>query len=117
MLLRLLPNHHLIHQIPLPNLVNYLQAFIHFSKNRMIPVEVRGIVARMADEKLGAAGVAACMGHGEDAAIVVLVLAGEFAINFVAGAAGTRTIRTTSLDDKIGNDAVKFQAVVEAFFR
>ena len=85
----------------------------------MHAVEVGGVVARVHHEKLRAARVFAGVGHAEGAALVVLVVAAGFAVDFVAGAAGAGLafgagagVGAAALNDEVGNDAVKFQAVV-----
>ena len=74
------------------------------------------------DEELRAAGVFAGVGHAEGAALVVLVAAAGFAVDFVAGAAGAghafgagAGVGAAALNHEVGDDAVKFQAVVVAF--
>lgn len=67
------------------------------------------------DEELAATGIAAGMGHGESTGCVLLLV--DFALDLVAGTAGTGAIGTTTLDHEIRDDAMKRQAVVKTFFR
>lgn len=48
----LLHNLHLRHLITLTNLVDHIQAFHHAAEARVVAVEVGGVVARVANEKL-----------------------------------------------------------------
>ena len=70
------------------------------------------------DEELGAVGIGAGIGHGEDASTVVLE--GErasFVVKFVAGAAGACASWVATLGHEVADDAVEGCAVVEALAR
>jgi len=54
--------------------------------------------------------------HAQHAPVVVLILAGQFAVDAVAGATPTRTVGIAPLHHKVGNDAVKRNPVVKARF-
>lgn len=82
----------------------------------MVTVQVLGGVAGVANEELGASCVAAGMGHGDNAAIVVLVIASEFTINLIARTTVANAIGAAALDHEIGDDTVKNEAIIEAFF-
>ena len=82
----------------------------------MVTVQVFGGLAGVADEELGTTRVAACMGHGENTAVVVLVIASEFTINLIARTAVANAVGAAALDHKIGDDTVKNEAVIKAFF-
>ena len=79
----------------------------------MHAVEVTGIVARVADKKLGTTCVPSGMGHGEHAPVVVLIVSIELTFDGIAGAAHSVAVGTTALDYKIGNHSVKGKAVVD----
>jgi hypothetical protein len=109
-------NDDLGHLIPLPDGIDYVQAFHHPSKAGMVTVEVRRVFAAVANEKLRTARITSGVSHGKHAPVVVLITAGEFAVDFITGSAGTRTGRITALYDEVGDYPVKGEAVVEAFF-
>jgi len=73
--------------------------------------------AAVNNEELGSTGVAPGVRHGQHAQIVVLVVAVQFAVDAVARTAVADAVGASALCDKSGNDTVKFQAIVEAFFR
>lgn len=110
-------NHHFLHNIPRSDLVNDFQSFIHLTKTGVVAVEVFGVVAVVADEELGAAGVAARVGHGKYAAVMVLVIAGEFAVDFVARPPRAVAVGAAALDHEVGYDAVKGEAIIKALVR
>jgi len=67
--------HYFFHHIALTNLINYIHAFIDFSKHGMVAVEVFGVFTVVADKKLRATCVSTRMSHGKHSAIVVLIAA------------------------------------------
>src|SRR5690606_30256551 len=83
-------------------------------KAGVVPVEVRRIVAAVADEKLRAAGIATAVSHRKYAPIVVLVVAIQFTFDGIPRSAGTGARGVASLDDEIGDDPVKRYAIVVA---
>src|SRR5690606_24437299 len=66
------------------------------------------------NEELAAAGVLATVSHGERTAQMFVGIALGFARDGIAGAARTVTLGTTSLNDKVRNDPVKADTVIEA---
>ena len=99
--------------VTLLNLVDHVQTVNHFAKNRMVAVEVGGILAVVADEKLRTARIPSPVSHRKNPPIVVLVFAGKFTINGVAWSASTGTRWVAPLDHEIRNDTVKFNPVVK----
>ena len=104
----------LLHYVPLADLIDHFQAFVYLPEHCVVSVEVSRIVTAMADEELGASGIAAGVGHGEHAPVVVLIVAVQFTVDVVTRSAGACAIRTSALDHKIWNYPVKGQSVVEA---
>ena len=113
--LDLVDDYNFVHYIALFDLVDDINAFEYFSKDRMIAIQVFCVVAAVADKELGATGIASGMGHGEDPFVVVLILAREFTVDLVPGAAAASTLGAAALDDEVGNHAVKGEAVVISF--
>src|SRR5215207_2427428 len=64
------------------------------------------------DEELAAVGVRAAVGHGERAAHDLVLV--DLVLELVAGAAGSRALRTATLDHEVLDHAVEDQAVVVA---
>lgn len=110
----LFAHHDFFHHIALANQINHFQPFVNLAKNRMVAVEVARRAARMADKKLRPTGIAAGMRHGEHSAVVVLVVAIEFAIYLIARTAVSNAVRTTALGDKAWNNPVESQAVIKS---
>ena len=109
-------DHNLLHDIALADLVDDVETFDDFAEYGVVTVEVGGVLAAVADEKLGATGVAAGVGHGQYAAVVILVIARQFAVDLIAGAAIADAIGAAALDHEIGDDTVKGQAIIKALF-
>lgn len=107
--------HHFLHHISRLDLVDDFKSFIHFAETGVVAVEVFGVVAVVADEKLRSAGIAARVCHRQYAAVVVLIVAGKFTVDFVARAAGAIAVGAAALDDEVGDDPVEREAVVKAF--
>jgi hypothetical protein len=106
-------DYHFFHYITLTNLIDHLKTFVNFPEDGMVAVEVFGVFAAVADEELGASGVSAGVGHGENATVVVLITAVQLALDLVARTSVTNTVRTAALDHKIRYDAVENKAVVK----
>lgn len=56
------------------------------------------------------------MRHGKNAAIMMLIVAGSFALNLPAWSASAGASWATTLNHKVWKHAVKVQAVIETFF-
>ena len=56
------------------------------------------------------------MGHGQNTLVVVLVVAAEFAIDGVPGAAAADALRATVLGHEVGDDLVKLEAFMKPSF-
>jgi hypothetical protein len=56
------------------------------------------------------------MRHGQHTEVMVLVFAVQFAIDIIPWASTSYALRASPLRNKPGDNSVKFQAVVEAFF-
>jgi hypothetical protein len=52
-----------LHHISLPDLVDHIEPLVNLAKTGMLAVEVSGIPAVMANEKLRSAGVPSPVGH------------------------------------------------------
>src|SRR5258708_24703821 len=99
--------------VALAEAVDDLHAAAHTAKDAVLAVEVGG--GAEGDEELGAVGVAAGVGHGEDAGAVMRE--GERArlvVELVAGAACARAGGVAALGHEAADDAVEGGAVVEA---
>lgn len=94
-------------------------AFGYFTERRILSIEMRSIGVH--DEELAAGRVwTGGTGHGENAAGVLDVVLREtvgfeFAVNGIAGAAGSVAFRVAALNHEARNDAVENQAVIKAF--
>src|SRR5690606_34582697 len=53
-----------LHHIALADLINDFQSFIYSSKTSMVSIEVAGVVAAVANEKLRSPGIPSGMCHG-----------------------------------------------------
>jgi hypothetical protein len=82
----------------------------------MYAVEVAGIGSAVADKELGTTSIFTGMSHRKNSAIVVLVIAIQFAFDFVPRAANASAFWATTLNNKIWNYPVKGQSIVKAFF-
>ena len=96
-------NNNLLDDVSLSDLVDHFQSLVNFAEAGVLAVQVSGIATAVADKKLGSPGVAACMGHGKDAPVVVLVSAIQLAFNRVPRSTGAGAVGTTTLDYKIGD--------------
>ena len=96
------------------NRVDHFETLHNLAEAGVVSVEVRGVLAAVADEELRTTGIATSMRHREDAAIVLLVSTRNLALDLVARAAGACALRATALDDEIRDHAVKGESVVEA---
>jgi hypothetical protein len=82
----------------------------------MVPVEVFGIFAVVADKKLRTSGVFSGVRHGKNATIVILVVAAGFAWNGITWSAGSGSVGAATLDNKIWYYPVKSQSIVKTIF-
>lgn len=96
--------------------IDDIQPFNDLSEAGMIPVQVRGILAGVADEELGSAGIPAGMCHGKHTTVVILIVARQFAFDAVTRTACTGTVRTTALDYEVRYHTVECKPVVVSFF-
>lgn len=103
----------LLDLIALANLINHLHSFIHFAEAGVVTVQVGGVVAAVADEKLGASCVAAGMCHRQYASIVVLVVAIQLTLDGVTRPPGTCAVGASALDHKVRDHAMECQSVVK----
>jgi len=103
--------------VPRPDGVDDVGTFVHLAEYRMVAIQVLGILPIVADEELGATGIAASMGHGQYPTVVALADTGQLAIDFVAGASTASAFGASTLNHKIGNDPVEVQTIVKAIFR
>ena len=103
--------------ITLTDLINGLYTFHNLAKAGMVAVEVRCVVPTVTNKKLRSSGISSGMGHRENTPVVVLVVAIQFTINGVTGSTCACSVRTTTLDHKIGNNTVKCQSIIKPLFR
>ena len=103
-------------EVAATNFFDDIEALDNLAKTSVMSVEVCRLAATNDHKKLRTARVWASVCHRKYASVVVLSFAFGFASDFVAWAAVADTVRATALNDKTGNDAVKAEAVVEAFF-
>lgn len=97
--------------VVLTNGVDHVLAFGGLSKNGVLAIEVRS--RSVSDEKLGTVGVGACVGHGEDAGLVVATVGFAFALELVAWATGAGALWTTALNHEVRDHSVKLEAIVK----
>src|SRR5690554_6341146 len=109
-------NQHFFNLVAPANGVNHFYSFIHFPEAGVIAIEMGGVVATVANEKLRAGGVAAGMRHRQNPPIVVLVVAVELALDCVTRSPGTCAIRATALNHKVRDHPMKSEAVVKTLF-
>ena len=83
----------------------------------VVAVEVGRGSAVVNDEELAAAGIAPRVRHAQHAFVVELVVAVELAVDGVSGAAVADAVGAAALRHEAGDDAVEFEALVEAVFR
>ena len=76
-----------------------------------------GIIAAVTYKELGSAGVSSGMGHGKDTPVVMLVITIKFTVDGVTWSSCSVSVRTTTLDHKIGYNTVKCQTIVKPLFR
>jgi hypothetical protein len=77
-------------------------------------LSVQPVGGDVGDEELGTVGVGACVGHGEAADFVLRFAWADFIGEFIACVAGAGALGASALDHEIGDDAMKFQSVIEA---
>ena len=107
----------LFHNVAGPDLVNHFEAFINLTEAGMVAVQMGGILTGMADEKLGSARITAGVCHRKYAAVVELVVAGQFTFNLIARTAAACSVGASALNDEVGDYAVEGQAIVKIVFR
>ena len=112
--LRFFADDDLFHDVTGANGVNYLETLYYFSKNRVVAVQMFGRFPGVANEELRATRISARMGHRHHTAVVVLILASELAIDFIAGPSVTDTIRATTLNHEIRNHPMKDKTIVKS---
>jgi hypothetical protein len=100
------------------DLVHHIHAFGYLPEDGVYSIEVR--LWRMTDEELAAAGVLACMGHGESPGDVLVGVEVSLTLDLVPRAtrphpriAGLLRERVAPLNHEVWDDAVKSGAVVE----
>ena len=95
------------------DVVDDVEPLDHAPEAGVDAVEMLRVFAVHTDEELRASRVAAGMGHRKNAPVMVLERSRGLAFDAVARAARSVAARTSALDDKVGNDAVEGQSVVE----
>lgn len=110
-------NNDLFHHIALTNLIDDIQTLDHFPEHSVISVQMACGAPRMADEELRTTGVASGMSHGQDATVVILVVAAEFAFDCVARTSVADPVWASALYHEIWYHPVKCQTIVKPFFR
>ena len=110
----LLDNRNRENQVAGADVVDDIEAFDNLAEAGVNAVEVLGVLAVVTDEELRAAGVLAAVGHRHYAAVVVLAWGRGLALDSPARATGTIAQRAAALNNKVGNNAVKCESIVEA---
>ena len=107
----------------LTNLVEHVQSFYNSTEASVLAVEVLGVFAGKADEKLRTASVTSCVCHRENSAVVVLIATVEVAFDFLARStcsdswvAKVARERASALNYEFRDYAMEAQSVVKAFF-
>ena len=95
------------------NVIYNFDALNHFAETGVAAIEVLGVLTVETNEELRATCVLACMRHGENASVMILARSRGFALDAIAWPAGSVTARTSALNDKIGNDTVESESVIE----
>ena len=100
--------------------IDDIETFDHFAETSVHAVEMLRILTVVADKELTAASVLASMGHREDTTIVVLLGGVGLALDGPSRTARTHTgvayiaaVRTAALNDKVGDDTMETETVVE----
>ncbi len=109
----LLDNCNRENQVAGADVVDDIEALDDLAEAGVYAVEVLGVLAIVADEELRAAGVLTSVSHRHNAAIVVLAWGRGLALDTPARAAGAVTQRAAALNNKVGDNAVESQTVVE----
>lgn len=109
-------NHLHAEGVALVDFLDEVEALRDLSKAGVVAVKVGGVFAVVDDEELGAAGVAACVGHAQYTLVVKLVFPVELAVDGVARSSTADALRTSALYHKAWDDAVELEAFVETFF-
>src|SRR6185312_10588859 len=91
---------------------HHVDAIGHLTEHRMHAIEVRLRLEH--EEELRAAGVAAGMGHGERAGLVLVRIALGLAGDAPAGSAGAVAIGAAALGDEALDHAVEGEAIIES---
>ena len=84
----------------------------HGAEYSVLAIQVRR--RAVGDEKLAAVGAWSCIGHRQDAGLVVTQFGHEFVFEVVAGTAHAAALRTAALDHEIADDAMKLQSIIVA---
>src|SRR5690606_16553510 len=112
----LLVHDYLFYFIACFDLVYHFNSFHHFTKASVISIEVLRVFPVVTDEKLRTPGVSSRMCHRKNSSVMVLVVACEFTIYFVAWTSGAITLRAAPLNNKVGNHSMEGQSVIKALF-
>lgn len=99
-----------VHSVVSADLVHHFNSLENFAEDGVNAVEVR--LGRVADKELAATGVRSRVRHGERTSKVTILV--DFAIDFVAGSTGSRTVGAPALNHEVRNDSVEGESVIEA---
>jgi len=103
------------------NGIDNLDTIDHLAETGVYTVKVLSVLTVVADEELRATSVPASMSHGKHSSVVVLTLRRGLALYCPTRSTRTNTrvteiaaIRTSTLYDKIRNDTMETQSIIEA---
>ena len=107
-LLPLFDDNHFIHFVPGADCINHFH-ILSPTEYRMDTIQMG--LRRMADEELAPAGVSAAMRHRERAGQILIGI--DLTIDRITRTTGAISLGTSSLDDKIWDDTMKLEPVIE----
>jgi len=109
-------NYDLLHHIILPDLIDHIKAFIYLTKYSVIAIQVFGVLSAMTNKELSTPRVSSAMRHAQYTTVVILIFTVQLTIDLVTRASIADAVGTTTLNNKIGDHAVKSKAIIKTFF-
>lgn len=109
----LLGDHDLFNLVSGTDVVYDVNSFEHLAKDGVVPVQMLGRLATVANEKLRTSRIPTSVRHGKHTTIVVLTVSVQLAFDGVSGAATTVAVGATTLNDKVRDDTVEDQTIIE----
>lgn len=102
-----------INFIALLDAVHHILSTDNFAENCVMAIQMR--LWRVGDEELRTVGSRAGVGHGKRSRFVAIGIAFEFIGKLISWTAGSGSGWVAALDHEVGNDAVKYDAVIKPF--